>query len=75
ALELTTYANIKNNNTVLDQNDILELFQFLNNDKLEIGLIVDLLYKSFSRQGNIEMSYLIKQESGNMNFDSIAIVE
>ncbi|CAG8578093.1 6210_t:CDS:1 [Cetraspora pellucida] len=75
ALELTIYTNIENNNTVLDQNNVLESFQYSNSDKLEIRSMVNLSYKSFGRQGNIKMSHLVKQESGNMDFDPIAIVK
>ncbi|CAG8801406.1 12487_t:CDS:1, partial [Dentiscutata erythropus] len=56
-LELTTYANIKNNNMALEQNNTLESFQFLNSERLEIGSIVDLLYKSFGKQEDIEVSF------------------
>ncbi|CAG8764529.1 10728_t:CDS:1, partial [Dentiscutata erythropus] len=64
-----------NNNVALKQNNILELFQFLNSERLEIRSMVDLLYESFGGQENIEVSYSVKQESSNMDFDPIAIVK
>ncbi|CAG8492933.1 28478_t:CDS:2 [Dentiscutata erythropus] len=73
--EIATKFYKKNNNTVLEQNDVLESFQFSNSEKLEIGSMVDLSYESFGGQGDVEVSYSVKQGSGNMDFDPIAIVE
>ncbi|CAG8704877.1 4585_t:CDS:1, partial [Racocetra fulgida] len=74
ALDLITYTVTENNNIVLEQNRyILEPFQ-LNNKKLEISLIIDLLNINFGRQDSTEVFQLIVENS-NMKFDSIIIVE
>ncbi|CAG8813511.1 19779_t:CDS:2, partial [Racocetra persica] len=46
-----------------------------NNNKLEIGLIVDFSHANFGRQSNAEELSRITQRSGNMEFDPVAIVE
>ena len=76
-LTLTTYAIMENNSMGLEseQNEnVLESAQS-NNDKLEIGLIVDFSHANFGGQGNAEELSRTTQRSGNMEFDPVAIVE
>ncbi|CAG8749623.1 12764_t:CDS:2, partial [Racocetra persica] len=72
-LDLTTYADMENNSIELEQDeDVLESAQS-NNDKLEIGLIVDFSHANFGRQGNAEELSYTKQKSSNIEFDPVAI--
>ncbi|CAG8799328.1 1120_t:CDS:2, partial [Racocetra fulgida] len=75
ALELTTYAAIENNNMVLEQDEVLVSSQLSNSEKLEIGSMVDLSNTNFGGPGNLEICHTVAQESGNMDFDPIEIVE
>ncbi|CAG8793792.1 18402_t:CDS:1, partial [Racocetra fulgida] len=75
ALELTTYAAIENNNMMLEQDDILVPSDSSNNEKLEIGSMVDLSNTNFGGSGGLEMSHIVAQGSGNMDFDPIEIAE
>ncbi|CAG8555761.1 19099_t:CDS:1, partial [Racocetra persica] len=64
-----------NNSIELEQDeDVLESAQS-NNNKLEIGLIVDFSYANFGRQDNAEELSHTTQRSSNMEFDPVAIVE
>ncbi|CAG8767628.1 6684_t:CDS:2, partial [Racocetra fulgida] len=56
------------------QNNILESCQFSNNEKLEIGSMIDLSNTSFGGQDVSEVRPIV-QGSGNMDFDPIAVVE
>ncbi|CAG8686066.1 6498_t:CDS:2, partial [Racocetra fulgida] len=79
ALNQTTYAEIENTNIMLEQNeDILTSFHFLNHEKLEIDLIVNLSNTNFGGQGdNEEVSCTTTaiQGSENMEFEPATIVE
>ncbi|CAG8659547.1 524_t:CDS:2 [Racocetra persica] len=73
--DLTTYTDMENNSIELEQDeDVLKSAQS-NNNKLEIGLIVDFSHANFGGQGNAEELSRATQRSGNMEFDPVAIVE
>ncbi|CAG8838855.1 22187_t:CDS:2, partial [Racocetra persica] len=57
------------------EDDYPYLQNLSNNDKLEIGLIVDFSHANFGGQGNAKELSRTTQRSGNMKFDSVAIVE
>ncbi|CAG8714586.1 6443_t:CDS:1, partial [Cetraspora pellucida] len=74
-LELISYVTIKNNNTMLKQDDILIISNSSNNEKLEIGSMIDLLNMNFGRSGDLGISHTVIKRNDNMDFNSIVIVE
>ncbi|CAG8782018.1 2522_t:CDS:2, partial [Cetraspora pellucida] len=71
------HSDYRENNEIFELNDILESFQFLNYDNLEIKSIVNLSNTNFDEQDNVkEISHtVITQGSGNMDFEPSTIVE
>ncbi|CAG8625718.1 11448_t:CDS:2 [Racocetra fulgida] len=57
------------------QDEVLVSSQLSNSEKLKIRSMVDLSNTNFGGPGDLEICYTVAQESGNMDFDPIEIVE
>ncbi|CAG8479571.1 2461_t:CDS:2, partial [Racocetra fulgida] len=78
ALNQTTYAEIENTNILEQNEDVLMSFQLSNHEKLKIESVVNLSHTHFGDQDDNEeepSTTIDIQGSGNMDFDSAAIVE
>ncbi|CAG8748971.1 7622_t:CDS:2, partial [Cetraspora pellucida] len=76
ALNLTAYIINESHKLIIKENEENSIvYNQLNNEKLEIGSVVDLSDTTFGRQDNAEETLTVIQRSSNMDFDPAAIVE